>query len=224
MKPLATTDNDKLYKVRSFVEYINMNLADKYTMGCQISIDESLIPFKGMLSFCQFIRSKRARFGIKCWVLADAADSFVSRFSVNTGRDATVKKDVPLSTRVVRQLVVGIENLNHHLYVDNFYTSPALFRWLKDRHIYACDTVRKGRLGFLKELYFGRGRHERATADYLSCGCLLAQSKGVYFPSTIFTANYSVETPAADRTVRRRSAAGAIDVAASPFLRDYTAT
>ena len=146
MKPLATTDNDKLYKVRSFVEYINMNLADKYTMGCQISIDESLIPFKGRLSFRQFIPSKRARFGIKCWVLAGAANSFVY-----TGQDANGKKDVPLSTRVVRQLVVGIENLNHHLYVDNYYTSPALFRWLKDRHIYACDTVRKGRLGRLPQ-------------------------------------------------------------------------
>ncbi|KAK2140099.1 hypothetical protein LSH36_1486g00001, partial [Paralvinella palmiformis] len=81
-------------------------------------------------------------------------------------------------------------------------TFPALFRWLKDRH----------RLGFPKELYFGRGRHERATADYFSCGCLLAQnwfdSKGVYFLSTIHTANYSLETPAADRTIRRRSSAG----------------
>ncbi|KAK2155792.1 hypothetical protein LSH36_231g03018 [Paralvinella palmiformis] len=140
-------------------------------------------------------------------------------------RDANGKKDVPLSTRVVRQLVVSIENLNHHLYVDNFYTSPALFRWLKDRHIYACDTVRKGRLGFPKELYFGCGRHERGTADYLSCECLLAQSwfdsKGVYFLSTIHTANYSEETPAADRTVRHRSAAGAIDVATPPLLCDY---
>ncbi|KAK2139828.1 hypothetical protein LSH36_1595g00018 [Paralvinella palmiformis] len=66
-----------------------------------------------------------------------------------------------------------------------------------------------GKLGFPKELYFGRGRHEQGTADYLSCGCLLAQSwfdsKGVYFLSTIHTANHSVETPAANCTVHRRS-------------------
>ncbi|KAK2153217.1 hypothetical protein LSH36_304g05013 [Paralvinella palmiformis] len=77
--------------------------------------------------------------------------------------------------------------------------SLALFRWLKDRHIYACGTMRKGRLGFPKELYVGRGRHERGTADYLSCGCLLAQSlfdnKVVYMLSTIHMAYYSVETP-----------------------------
>ena len=64
---LGNPDKDKLYKVCSFVEHINMNFVDKYTMGCQFSIDESLTPFKGRLSFCQFIPSKRASFGIKCW-------------------------------------------------------------------------------------------------------------------------------------------------------------
>ena len=92
----------------------------------------SLIPFKGRLSFRQFIPSKRARFGIKCWVLADATNSFISRFCVYTGRDANAVPDVPLSTRVVRQLVEGLD-LNHHLYVNNFYTSPDLFKLLLER-------------------------------------------------------------------------------------------
>ena len=173
---VGNPNDDKLYKVREFIDRVNKNFGDKYEMGCQISIDESLIPFKGRLSYRQFIPSKRARFGIKCWVLADAGNSFVSCFHIYTGRDANADADVPLSTRVVRQLVEGYENVHHQLYVDNFYTSPALFQWLLDRGIYACGTVRKGRVGFPRAIYFQRGRHERGTTSYLTCGDLLAQS------------------------------------------------
>ena len=95
---LDNPDNDNLC---TFVEYINMNFVDKFSMGYQISMDERLISFKGRLSFRQFIPSKRARFGTKCSVLTDAANSFVSRFSVKTGRDASAGKDVPLSQLVV---------------------------------------------------------------------------------------------------------------------------
>ena len=222
---VGNPDNDKLYKVREFITHVNENFGTKYTMGCQISIDESLIPFKGRLSFRQFIPSKRARFGIKCWVLADAANSFVSRFCVYTGREENAAPDVPLSTRVVRQLVEGLENVNHQLYVDNFYTSPDLFKWLLERGIYACGTVRKGRAGYPKDIYFPRGRHVRGTARYLSNGDLLAQSwfdsKEVYFLTTLHSAEYSADTPAANRTVRRRAANGAIDVPAPPLLHDY---
>ena len=197
--------NDKLYKVQEFITRIIENFSSNYMMGCYISINESLIPFKGRLPYCQFIPSKRARFSIKCWMLANATNSFVSWFCVYTGRDANAVPDVPLSTRVVRQLVEGLENLNHHLYVDNFYTSPDLFKWLLERGINACRTVRKGRAGFPREIYFPRGRQIRGTTHYLSSGNLLAQSwfdsKEVYFLSTIHVVEYSADTPDANHTV-----------------------
>ena len=46
---LGNAANDKLYKVRDFVNRINRNFSNNYSMGCNISIDESLIPFKGRL-------------------------------------------------------------------------------------------------------------------------------------------------------------------------------
>ena len=36
-----------------------------FSPGKDVSLDESLVLFKGRLSFQQYIRSKRARFGIK---------------------------------------------------------------------------------------------------------------------------------------------------------------
>ena len=78
--------------------------------------------------------------------------------------------------RVVHQVVEGYKNIHHHLYVDNFYTSPALFTWLMEHGIYACRTVWKGRAGFPRYLYFGRGRQEHGTVHYLGSCDLLAES------------------------------------------------
>ena len=91
------------------------------------------------------------------WVLADARNGFVSSFTVYTGRDANANTDILLSTLVVRQLVERCEDLNH-LYVYNFYTSNALFNWILEKMFYVCGTVRKGRVGFPRAIYFPRGR------------------------------------------------------------------
>ena len=40
-----------------------------FSPGKDVSIDESLVLFKGTLSFQQYIKSKRARFGIKLYQL-----------------------------------------------------------------------------------------------------------------------------------------------------------
>ena len=91
----------------------------------------NLIPFKRTLSFWQFIPSKQACLGIKFCVLADAGNCFVFK----RGHDTNAVADMPLCTRVVQQLVEGYKNIDHHLYVDNFYTSHALFTCLMEHGI-----------------------------------------------------------------------------------------
>ena len=217
--------NDKLYKIRPLLKLINENYAAKYDMGKEISIDESLIPYKGRLSFRQFIPSKRARFGIKTWVKADASNGYVSQFVVYTGRDASADTKIPLATRVVQKLMEPNLHMNHHLYVDNFYSSPDLFLWLNDRGVQACGTVRKNRLGFPHELYFGRGRHQRGSSNFLTKPPLLAQSwydsKEVYFLSTIHEGKYPATVPADQQSVIRKGPNGPMNVVCPPLLHDY---
>nr|XP_039264879.1 uncharacterized protein LOC120340637 isoform X2 [Styela clava] len=75
---------DKLYKIRGLLNIILPLFETCYTPGREISIDETLIPFKGRISFRQCIKTKRARFGIKVWVLAESSTGYVSRLQIYT--------------------------------------------------------------------------------------------------------------------------------------------
>ena len=47
-----------------------------YTLSENVSIDESKIGFKGRLAFLQYMPNKPHKWGMKAWVLADAANGY----------------------------------------------------------------------------------------------------------------------------------------------------
>lgn len=59
--------------MKSLLGLLFRNFERAYNLYENISIDEGMIPWRGRLSFRQFIASKPIRFGIKVWVLADLA-------------------------------------------------------------------------------------------------------------------------------------------------------
>ena len=58
-------NHDRLHKLQPFLELMRNQMRTVFTPGRELSVDESLVLFKGGLKFRQFIHTKRARFGIK---------------------------------------------------------------------------------------------------------------------------------------------------------------
>nr|XP_039265449.1 piggyBac transposable element-derived protein 4-like [Styela clava] len=172
MAPGAEDPNkDKLYKVRELLTILLPLFQTCYTPGREISIDETLIPFKGRINFRQFIKTKRARYGIKVWVLAESSTGYVSRLQFYTGKDPMSKPETGLASRVVRYLMEPYEGLYHHLYVDNFYTSPELFEYLLSKGVYACGTFRSNLINFPKDIIVSKiGSVPRGTNDWRVSG------------------------------------------------------
>ena len=199
-------------------------------LGQMVSIDESMIPFKGQIGFRQFIASKRVRFGIKVWGMAESLTGYVSQLQIYTGREReTDHGEQGLASRIVNDLVVPYENMGYHLYVDNFYTNPALFEPLYERLIYACGTLRCGRKGFPVDIKINDPkRHNRGFSNWSMCGPILAQfwlhGKAAYFLSTIHKPEYDPDVPQTNQVVKRRGAArtrDGIEVSCPPLLHDY---
>lgn len=227
--PAGQPGYDKLHKIKPLLELLFPNLEKAYNLHKNISIDECMIPWRGRLSFRQFIASKPIRFGIKVWVLADSESKYIYRQQLYIGRNPGERAEAGLATRVVKELCTGLEGFGHHLYTDNFYTSVDLYQYLFENSIYACGTIKGSRKNFPKEILFeGTRGLARGTYQWRMCGPLLAvgwlDNKAVYFLSTIHPPEFPRRANAEARVVRRRGAGEggeSGDVPCPPLLKDY---
>ena len=64
---------DWLQKVRPLIELLRERFRKVYSPGNNLSVDESLVLYKGRLKFKQYIKTKRARFGIKLYELCTSS-------------------------------------------------------------------------------------------------------------------------------------------------------
>ncbi|KAJ1186065.1 hypothetical protein NDU88_002850 [Pleurodeles waltl] len=155
--PRDHLDCDRLLKIRPVLDHFVDCFSEVYVPGKEISMDESLVFFKGRLVFKQYIPSKRARYGIKLYMLSESSTGCVYNFRVYTGRDSSI--DPPgcpatfgVSEKIVWELGRQLFNKDHHLYIDNFYTGVKLFKELFRVDTVACGTIRSNRKGYPREL------------------------------------------------------------------------
>ncbi|GFV83483.1 probable RNA-directed DNA polymerase from transposon BS [Trichonephila clavipes] len=75
--------NTKLKKIREFHNLIVHKFKSVYVPKPDISVDESLIAYKGRLSWKQYIPQKRARFGIKLFQLCESESGYIWNYIWN---------------------------------------------------------------------------------------------------------------------------------------------
>lgn len=146
------SDTLKVSKIRSLVEYVRKKFKNSFIPHSNLCIDESVVPFKGRLNIRQFLPKKRNRFGVKMFVLCDVKSKVILDFIVYAGKETPIidQQNLGVSGAVVVTLLQDYLDTNRKLYVDNWYSSPQLFRYLYQRGIVACGTVRKNRSGMPK--------------------------------------------------------------------------
>ena len=78
--------HDPLFKLRPFIDPLFGNFQSHYTLSREVSVDESMIAFKGRLSFIQYMPKKPTKWGMKAYVLADAHTGYLYNWYLYTGR------------------------------------------------------------------------------------------------------------------------------------------
>lgn len=149
------TPGDRLYKIRPILEALMKKFSERYVPFEKLAIDETLFLFKGRLVFRQYIPSKRARFGIKLFVIADCETGFVLHVIPYVGGSTELKFEdkqasIGITGRVVMTLMEPHLEKCHKLFIDNWYMSPALSELLYEKRTNVCGTVRKNRKGLPK--------------------------------------------------------------------------
>ena len=162
--------SDKLSKIKPVINYFNQQFQKIYTMQEDIAIDESLVKFKGRLSYKQYNPSKRARFGIKVYKLCESSTGYYN-FKIYTGRDR-IHTTKNASETVVKELSKPILHKGHTLYLDNWYSSPNLFVTLLNSKTNVIGTVRANRKNMPKD--FLKTKLKTGEYEMRSCNGLLA--------------------------------------------------
>ena len=80
-------NKDWLYKLRPFIDMLNRNYKLLYNISEYLSIDESMVLFKGRSTMKQYNPLKPIKHGYKIWMRA-AMDGYISKFSIYQGKNS----------------------------------------------------------------------------------------------------------------------------------------
>ena len=83
--PKGQPGYDALYKLRPFADPLISNFQSAFSLGREISVDESMIGFKGRLWFIQYMPKKPTKWGMKAFVLADSVTGYTYNWRLYTG-------------------------------------------------------------------------------------------------------------------------------------------
>ncbi|XP_003740690.1 piggyBac transposable element-derived protein 4-like [Galendromus occidentalis] len=113
-----------------------------YTPGDMLVVDETMVPFRGRLSFRQYIPGKSHKYGIKIFKLCNK-DGYTFRTKVYTGAEGVRSRALP--SDIVIELSEPFLDDGWTLVTDNYFTSVPLAKELLGRHTNLLGTLRRHR-------------------------------------------------------------------------------
>ncbi|XP_055074466.1 piggyBac transposable element-derived protein 4 [Misgurnus anguillicaudatus] len=154
-KKKGTPEYDRLFRIKPLYDNIRETCKTYLHPFQNISIDERMVASKARNGLKQYMKNKPTKWGYKLFVLADSLSGYTWDFFIYEGKTTHKVSDPKQRKGVGYETVMALVNEKvlgngYKLFVDNFYTSPALFRDLLSKKIYACGTLRANRIGRLK--------------------------------------------------------------------------
>ena len=146
-------DTTKKGKIQPLLDRLSASFEAAFLPSKQIAVDESVISFKGRVSFKQYLKGKPNPWGIKAFVLADSSTGYMHRLCIYYGKDTELidRPDLGQTVRVVLTLVEPFHNKGYDLYIDRLYSSPILANELTQVGITVTGTVQLNRKGLPQE-------------------------------------------------------------------------
>jgi hypothetical protein len=181
-------DENPLIKIQYVIDYFIKKFEDNYTPSQNISIDESIMKYKGRLRMKQYIPSKASKVGIKFFKVCESSTGYCSRFQIYTGKNS-LKNDISNSKgeAVVFDLAQKYFNKNYVIYTDNWFTSPSLFKRLLEKGTYAVGTCKSNRINYphdLVKLEMHRGDVRFKSSNNILAFRFIDKNKDVNFLSS----------------------------------------
>lgn len=216
---LPQDNTDKIYKVRPLSDTLNRRFKECYSTTRRVSVDESMILFKGRSSLKQYNPLKPIKRGYKLWCIADQ-NAYISKFDVYQGKNEQLEqefKEYGLGERVVLSLTKSDWNKNKIIYADNYFLSIHLLETLLLKNTLACGTIRSSRKGFppmMEDKTMVRGDYDYRVSNTKIRAFKWRDNKIVHFASNF----HSTEEVSVKRTQKDGTR---LDVKCPSIVADY---
>ena len=115
-----------------------------------VTIDETMIPWRGRLLFKQYIPGKAHKYGIKMYKLA-ATNGCTWNFRIYTDQQDPIT-GLGHAQTVVMNLLDDFDGFCRTVIADNFITSISLAKRLLEHDTYLVGTLRSNRVGSASEV------------------------------------------------------------------------
>ena len=126
-----------------------------------------MIGTKCRLSFIQYLPKKPVKWGIKVWVCADAVNGYIYTFDVYCGANSSnAVSGNGVAYDVIFKLLEQCLRKGYTVYMDNYYSSPLLFKDLLAAGTTATGTLRINRKVFPEFLKQKFGSVPRGTTAF----------------------------------------------------------
>lgn len=133
------------WQMDELLQECNSSSQAYFRLGHRIDVDEAVIPWKGKHKARCYNSKKPYKFHFKKFMLNDAATGYNYNFYYYGGKGEARPADVPATTWPVVKLMsttdTNLENKNHMVALDNWFTSSRTHAWLASRGFVAVGTV-----------------------------------------------------------------------------------
>jgi len=118
---------NRLWKIQKIVDTLNNKFCELYNSTEHLAVDEVIMLYKQRVVFRQYIPKKHKTFGIKIYKLCESLGHTydMSMYLGKQRQNATTQITAIHGT--VLQVIQRVEGLGHKIFMDNYFTSPALF-------------------------------------------------------------------------------------------------
>ncbi|KAJ8936088.1 hypothetical protein NQ314_012497 [Rhamnusium bicolor] len=143
-------------------------MKDIYYPSKNLSLDESMLLWRGRLLFKQYIKNKKHKFGIKIYILTEP-EGLVLTMALYTGQVDEMGRVTP------NREYLGN---GHAIFMDNFYNSYTLAKQLLDLKTYCTGTLRSDRKDNPKDIMKAKLKKGETKAAYRDGVMVARQTRG----------------------------------------------